>query len=424
MKQHLTSKWLLRSLLCLAVCAVLSLSAGAEEAAKTDSLLAQVKLPMVLGDGKFVYEGQEYNHLLIPRYVVERYAESEYAIYPGGCDSLVKTVKLELYSNPAYDDNEFVTYTQIRPPYLENESREWVETYFDSHLATLLETIYQFCGLADKEPCLDELTYYLLSCLPNTSAEMQHDIEIVYKHKLVASGTQGTVGRDGSLDHLYYFAQTDPDWANEEFAFYKNDPDFPNGVTIRDRGCGCACASMVFSTYHKVEITPRWMAMYADAGSWHVSYGLPNEYFEGIAAFYHYLETERYGTVLNSPVIKDKSEVDMDELIDQIGNQGYMAIIHVKAGAFTSQEHYMVLADYTEIDGRGYFLVADPYVQQSRYSSWDQLLRVPDSTNEGLIYATPELLYRDCISVILFGQDRNTFPLSCRTDHPEADWLN
>ena len=57
------------------------------------------------------------------------------------------------------------------------------------------------------------------------------------------------------------------------------------------------------------------------------------------------------------------------------------------AGAFTSQEHYMVLADYEVIDGVGYFLVADPYIMPERYSSRDQLKDVPGD-NEGLIYAT------------------------------------
>ena len=153
---------------------------------------------------------------------------------------------------------------------------------------------------------------------------------------------------------MYYYAQTDPDWADDEFEFEGN------GATIRDRGCGTACMSMVFSTYHMVEINPHNAATYAQNGNWQVSYGLPNEFFLGIAEQYAYLEWDRYGTVLNQPKIIQKADVNMDTLADQIGSQGYMAIIHVVAGAFTSQEHYMVLADYEVIDGVGYFLVADP----------------------------------------------------------------
>ena len=109
----------------------------------------------------------------------------------------------------------------------------------------------------------------------------------------------------------------------------------------------------------------------------------------------------------------------MQTLADQIENQGYLAIIHVVKGAFTSHEHYMVLCGYEVIDGQPYFLVADPYVLQSRYKDWDQLRRT-DTGNDGLIYATPDVLYRDMKAIILFSQNRNEFPLYCRTQRAEA----
>ena len=77
----------------------------------------------------------------------------------------------------------------------------------------------------------------------------------------------------------------------------------------------------------------------------------------------------------------------------------------------------MVLANYQEIDGTGYFLVADPYILPSRYSSWDQL-KTTDTGNDGLIYATADVLYRDCKAILLFEQDRNDFPLYCRAASP------
>lgn len=99
---------------------------------------------------------------------------------------------------------------------------EPVETYFDEHLAALLETIYRFCGLPEKKACLDELTMYLLDCLPALSGDMRHDIEAMYKYNLTKAGTYGTVARSGKTDKLYYFAQTDPDWAGEIFEFEGN----------------------------------------------------------------------------------------------------------------------------------------------------------------------------------------------------------
>ncbi len=393
------------ALLVAALCSLCAPALAMREA-YTDPILAELRQPMVLGSDTFEYDGVSFHRVLLPRYIVERYDESEYAIQPGQSDARVREVKRALYSDTTYPKNEFVTYTQVR-------ADEPVETYFDDHLAELLSTIYLFCGLEDKTPCIDELTMFLLSQLPTLSEDMRHDIEAMYKYRLTQSRTYGTVTRSGKVDDLYYFAQTDPDWAGEIFEFEGN------GATLKDRGCGCACAAMVFSTYHKVEITPRWMRTYALQDDYPVSYGLPNEYFEGIARYYKNLEYERYGTTLEAPTIYQKSAVDMSVLADQIANQGYLAIIHVVSGAFTSQEHYMVLCDYTEIDGKGYFLVADPYVQPGRYRDWDQL-RTTDTGNDGLIYATSDVLYRDMKSIILFAQDRNAFPLYCRTDAPES----
>ena len=396
----------LAAALCLVLLSGLCAPVFAAREAYTDRILAGMRQPMVLGSDTFTYEDVAFHRVLLPRYIIEQYADSEYAILPGQSDERVRTVKSMLYSNTTYPNNEFVTYTQVR-------KGEPVETYFDDHLAALLETIYMFCGLEGKTACIDELTMYLLSRLPSLSEDMRHDIEAAYKYRLTKSGTYGTVARSGKTDNLYYFAQTDPDWAGEIFEFEGN------GATLKDRGCGCACAAMVFSTYHKVEITPRWMRTFALQDDYPVSYGLPNEYFEGISYYYTDLETERYGTTLEAPSIIKKASVDMNTLADQIANQGYLAIIHVLKGAFTSHEHYMVLCDYQEIDGKGYFLVADPYVLQSRYRDWDQL-RKTDTGNDGLIYATPEVLYRDMKSIILFAQDRNAFPLYCRTGAPES----
>ena len=396
----------LAAALCLVLLSGLCAPVFAAREAYTDRILAGMRQPMVLGSDTFTYEDVAFHRVFLPRYIIEQYADSEYAILPGQSDERVRTVKSMLYSNTTYPNNEFVTYTQVR-------KGEPVETYFDDHLAALLETIYMFCGLEGKTACIDELTMYLLSHLPSLSEDMRHDIEAAYKYRLTKSGTYGTVARSGKTDNLYYFAQTDPDWAGEIFEFEGN------GATLKDRGCGCACAAMVFSTYHKVEITPRWMRTFALQDDYPVSYGLPNEYFEGISYYYTDLETERYGTTLETPSIIKKASVDMNTLADQIANQGYLAIIHVLKGAFTSHEHYMVLCDYQEIDGKGYFLVADPYVLQSRYRDWDQL-RKTDTGNDGLIYATPEVLYRDMKSIILFAQDRNAFPLYCRTGAPES----
>lgn len=399
MRRLLLSAAALAALVCLLI-----LPAGAADTG-VEPLLRQVSLTHVFGSETFTLDEVEFKRIIVPAYVLEVYDTDEYAIHPGERDEKVRELKRYLYSNENFPTNEFVTYSQA------DIKRDMVADYFDDHLALLIEVLYQFCGLEDREPCIDPLTVYLFHQLEDLDKDMRNDIEVVYKYRMIQEDTVGTISRSGEPDGMYYYAQTDPDWADDPFEFEGN------GATLRDRGCGTACMSMVFSTYHMVEINPHNAATYAQNGNWQVSYGLPNEFFLGIAAAYYDLEGERYGTYLYQPQIIPKADVDMDTLADQIGNQGYMAIIHVVAGAFTSQEHYMVLADYEVIDGVGYFLVADPYIMPERYSSRDQLKDVPGD-NEGLIYATSSLLYRDMKSIILFAQDREAFPLGCKSAAP------
>ena len=92
----------------LALCA-LSLQAGAAETAFTDQALEGIALPKVLGSQTFSWEGVDFHRVTIPRYVLERYETSSYEILPGQSDERVKAVKLALYSNDTYPDNEFVT---------------------------------------------------------------------------------------------------------------------------------------------------------------------------------------------------------------------------------------------------------------------------------------------------------------------------
>ena len=399
MRRLLLSAAALAVLVCLLI-----LPAGAADTG-VEPLLRQVSLTHVFGSETFTLDEVEFQRIIVPAYVLEVYDTDEYAIHPGERDEKVRELKRYLYSNENFPTNEFVTYSQA------DIKRDMVADYFDDHLALLIEVLYQFCGLEDREPCIDPLTVYLFHQLEDLDKDMRNDIEVVYKYRMIQEDTVGTISRSGEPDGMYYYAQTDPDWADDPFEFEGN------GATLRDRGCGTACMSMVFSTYHMVEINPHNAATYAQNGNWQVSYGLPNEFFLGIAAAYYDLEGDRYGTYLYQPQIIQKADVDMDTLADQIGNQGYMAIIHVVAGAFTSQEHYMVLADYEVIDGVGYFLVADPYIMPERYSSRDQLKDVPGD-NEGLIYATSSLLYRDMKSIILFAQDREAFPLGCKSAAP------
>ena len=73
MQKRLTIRWLLRAIVCAALCLCATVFAAAREETRTDELLSQVRVPHVLGSGTFTYGGQTFNRLLVPRYVIEQF---------------------------------------------------------------------------------------------------------------------------------------------------------------------------------------------------------------------------------------------------------------------------------------------------------------------------------------------------------------
>ena len=86
------------ALLMAALCS-LCVPASAARDAYTDPILAELRQPMVLGSDTFEYDGVSFHRVLLPRYIIERYDESEYAIEPGQSDARVREVKRALYSD-------------------------------------------------------------------------------------------------------------------------------------------------------------------------------------------------------------------------------------------------------------------------------------------------------------------------------------
>ena len=182
-------RWFGRVVMGLLVCLCLASISGAAPTEQAQSLLNQVLIRPILDSGSFQVNGETFQHILVPQSALDRYAESEFAVYPGETHDLVRQWKLFLYSEANFPGNEYVTYSQVRPPNTRNDidSDYWIEGddyesvlyYFDDHLKMLIDTVYLFCGIEDKEPCLDELTCYLLSLvrmmhpgilLPSTTA--------------------------------------------------------------------------------------------------------------------------------------------------------------------------------------------------------------------------------------------------------------
>lgn len=181
--------------------------------------------------------------------------------------------------------------------------------------------------------------------------------------------------------------------------------------TMQNRSCGIMSFSMVAATYLHHEIEPTVLADYAvDSGYRVEAHGVQDTFFHTAAAYYG---------IPDPTITYAEDGIDWDEIIRKITEENAMVIVHEYTGPFTSRQHYMVLEDYEVIDGRGYFLVADPYVLRSRYSGWDRLLD-PNRGNDGLIYATPGIIAETCSAVTVFDRDKTAWDMTARAAAPEA----
>ena len=79
----------------------------------------------------------------------------------------------------------------------------------------------------------------------------------------------------------------------------------------------------------------------------------------------------------------------------------------------------MVMTDYVDIDGTGYFLVSDPFQSRRRYDEWGtSAMADPELGEIGVVYATSELLGENCSAVILFDADPDVWELVCASSGP------
>lgn len=362
------------------------------------SWMTQVNMPRLFGSDSdtFQVEDQSFYCVTLPHRMEELFPAT-FTVYPGQWQETVGTVKHQLRDN--LGQNRFISYSQMRPE---------VETLLDDQLATLIETVYRFCGI-DREVRLDDFSQFLLERLPHLSEEMQEDIYTVYKQLLISRGLEGSIHRNGHAEGLYYYAQTDPDWAAEPFPNVNSDTE--RNDTIQDRSCGIMAFNMVAATYLHHEIDPLTLANYAVENGYRVeAHGVEDTFFYAAAEFYG---------IPSPTVYYARDGIDWDYIISKLTNDRAMVIVHEYTGPFTSRQHYMVLEGYEVIDGVGYFLVADPYELRSRYSRWDQLLD-PETGNDGLIYATPEVIRDTCSAVSLFDADKTAWELSTHAQHTES----
>lgn len=377
-------------------------SQGTETSAERES--PEVQEPEAEALPTFTVDGVTFYPILLPQENLRLLSTSEGTL-PGERSETVSEIKSALFAIYGDSELQFVSHTQARPEVLD---------YYDTHLQTLVETLYTFCQL-EPQTSMNEQTVYLLDLLPTLPEEMQQDIYSVYKAQMIGQGIDGSLLRDGSDLGLYYVAQTDPDWRDYPFP----NPDSPNEVddTAYDRSCGVMSMTMVGSTYLHRELDPTDLIDYVLENGYRITASGVDDTFMTVAAdLFGIVEPEIYYT---NPT-EGQQAVDWDYILDAVQNSNAMAIVHETAGTanFTPAQHYMVINHYVEQNGTGYYLVSDPY-QSRRYAEWGTAsMGDPGLGEEGIILATPELMARDASAVILFPADQDAWELSCRSSGP------
>ena len=379
-----------------------SQSAQAETSTEAES--TETEQPEAEPLPTFTFGGVEFYPILLSEDTLTSLDATEGTL-PGERSETVSEIKAALFATYGDSELQFVSHTQARPEVLD---------YYDTHLQTLVETLYTFCQL-EPQTSMSEQTVYLLDLLPTLPEEMQQDIYTVYKAQMIEADIDGSLLRDGSDLGLYYVAQTDPDWRDYPFP----NAASPNEVddTAYDRACGVMSMTMVGSTYLHRELDPTDLIDYVQENGYRITASGVDDTFMTVAAdLFGIVEPKIYYT---DPT-EGQQEVDWDYILDAIQNDNAMAIVHETAGTanFTPAQHYMVINGYVEQNGTGYYLVSDPY-QSRRYAEWGTAsMGDPGLNEEGVILATPELMARDASAVILFPADQDAWEVVCHSAEP------
>lgn len=410
MKKSLTYRITILCLLFATVCTLMQPacssvlaadSSGAESSMDRESLIelvSQLNTPVLFGEAEttFQIDGYTFHKIDVLRLVAELYGDTGHAVFPLEWDERVSALKE--YLRDTFGENYYVSYTQLRPE---------VIGCLDEQFSVLIETIYLFTD-TQRDIVLDDYTEYLVTHLIDLSEEMRGDIYRVYKHLLISRGLEGNLNRDGRAEGLYFYAQTDSDWAAYPFPNSASSTEYND--TVMNRSCGVMSFNMVAAAYLHHEVDPLEL----------VDYVLDNGYrieASGVDDMFFHTAAEYYG--ISDPTIYYAADgINWDFIVSKVRDENRLAIVHEYTGPFTSRQHYMVLEGYEEIDGIGYFLVADPYVLKSRYSRTDQM-QDARTNNDGILYATPEVIADTCSAVSLFDADKTDWDMTAQAANAE-----
>lgn len=213
-------------------------------------------------------------------------------------------------------------------------------TLYDGKLKTLVHTLGQFCSYDTSIGNIDDSIVYIITHLDKLSADMLSDIKLEYKKKLIAEGTDGTIGNNGSTDGYYLFTQTDPEWGHLTYG--------KKNATIASSACGPASMSIILSSYFHKEILPTEIATFSVSRGHRYQTGTATSLFTDAAKYY------------GMPTPEEVYHDSVDAIYNGIRDEGHMAIALMGRGCFTGRGHYVALVGTEERDGKEYFKVSDP----------------------------------------------------------------
>jgi len=283
-----------------------------------------------------------------------------------------------------------------------SQMRTDTEDYFDAKFAALVETLCDFCGYDNPECIIDDSVNYIINHYGEMTKDMQSDIKQAYLKRLMEKNICGIIAHDGTAYPYYAWTQTDKDWADVAYPY---GSDYSR--TMSSSACGPTSMSIILSSWLHREILPTEIAQYSVKNGHRASSGTSASLFLAAANAY---DMPKPVTVYGS---------DINEVYAGVLNNGNMAIANMRYGHFTHGGHYIALVGAKEINGKQYFLVADPnYPNRSYYGYGTDI--IDDYPSDPFVWASASVIKNECKDICWFKADFKSFTPQYVTSESET----
>lgn len=286
----------------------------------------------------------------------------------------------------------FAEYSQMRPETL---------NLYDQKLAVFIQTLCDFCGYENPKAIIDNYVYYAILHLGDLSEDMRSDLKSAYIANLIQTGRDGCLSHAGPAYPYYGWTQTDSDW---RYVPYPYGSDWSR--TMGSSACGPTAMSIVMSSWFHKEILPLEIAQFSVANGYRLSYGTSEWLYPAAAAAYG----------MPSPVRITGANVY--QLFDGVLNQGNMAVADMQYGHFTHGGHYVAIVGAKMINGRGYFLVADPNYPNSKYYGFGYDM-FDEDPSDPFVWASINIFQNESPKIFWFQHNFKTLVPEYKTTEDE-----